>query len=65
MTPHDAAIRPAPSDDEAAAIVAALAAHRAATRPATPTTPPSPSAWALAGRLEGQGRYRSAVGRRQ
>jgi len=55
MTPHDAAIRPAPTDDEAAAIIAAITAHLVATRPATPENTPQPSAWSLAGRLASQG----------
>jgi streptomycin 6-kinase len=56
MTPHDDAIRPAPNDDEAAAIVAAIMAHLAATRPTTPDEiTPQPSAWSLAGRLASQG----------
>jgi len=55
MTPRDAAIQPAPTDDEAAAIVAAIMAHRVATRPAAPERTPQPSAWALAGRLASQG----------
>jgi len=56
MTPHDAAIQPAPTDDEAAAIVAAIMAHLAATRPVAPErSTPQPSAWALAGRLASQG----------
>ncbi len=56
MTPHDAMIWPAPTDDEAAAIVAAIMAHLAiATRPATPEIAPQPSFWSLAGRLASQG----------
>lgn len=55
MTPHAAAIRPAPTDDETAAIVAAIMAHLAATRPARQENRPQPSTWSLAGRIASQG----------
>lgn len=50
-----AAITPAPGDDEAAAILAALAAYLADQRrpPAAPVR--AASRWALAGRLASQG----------
>ncbi len=59
MTPHDAAIRPAPTDDEAAAIIAAIMAHLATTRPAMQKNTPRPGAWSLAGRLASQGQPRA------
>ncbi len=55
MTPHDAMIWPAPTDDEAAAIISTIMAHLATTRPAAPASTPQPSAWSLAGRLASQG----------
>ena len=46
-------VEPAPTDDEAAAIVAALAAYLADRR--ARTAPAAERRWALAGRLAGQG----------
>ena len=51
----DAAITPTPDDDEAAAILAALAAYLAAQRHPAPTPTRAISRWALAGRLANQG----------
>ena len=47
-------VKPAPADDEAAAIVVALAAYLGEQRARGVATPPV-SRWALAGRLASQG----------
>lgn len=57
MTAEDeAAITPAPDDDEAAAIIAALTAYLAEQRRPTPVSARTPARWALAGRLASHGR---------
>jgi hypothetical protein len=51
---HDA-ITPTPDDDEAAAIIAALAAYLAEQRRPVAAPARQPSRWALAGRLASHG----------
>lgn len=53
--PHSYRASPAPADDEAAAIAAAITAYLAERRAAGRPTPPE-NRWALAGRLTSQGR---------
>ncbi len=53
--PTRAWVDPAPTADEAAAIVAALAAYLAEQGAAQPTPAPPERRWALAGRLASQG----------
>lgn len=48
-------ISPTPSDEEAAALLAALHAHLAAARAAAPTPAQRTPIWASAGRLASQG----------
>jgi hypothetical protein len=52
---ENAAITPAPDDDEAAAIIAALAAYLAEQRRPVPAPARTPARWALAGRLASHG----------
>ena len=51
----DTAITPAPDDEEAAAIIAALTAYLAEQRRIVPAPERTPARWALAGRLASHG----------
>ncbi len=53
--PTGARVHPLPTDEEAAAIAAALAAYLAERRAAQPAPTPPERRWALAGRLASQG----------
>ncbi len=58
-------ITPIPTDEEAAALSAAITAHLAAQRAAVPARTPGVRPWPLAGRLASHESRRSVGGRRK